>query len=294
MSQQTKIKVADWIGVDHFCQHHTLACIDGRKYEPRAGAPGGSMGEFLLLLAATEGLTQVEFEPKAVLHLFDAHIGQFRRFYMHTDEDTLSALRMNISHLPGSERYWPQGNNQVFFKALHELPERYRPLVLPRLQMARFQGCGHLRLMLAHPDAFGIRGALVEQALGCFFQRWWQHHPALEYEMLQGAHEEVGVVTVRSEGSQLPLVETPKEQYVINHDSARRVMQQRGVMFLDQTLPALGFRCPPAPALMEEIQRLAEKQLSQNVKSLTPHLPHQELRLTPPAQAEDLETRGAA
>src|SRR6185295_19855377 len=79
-------------------------------------------------------------------------------------------------------------------------PPDIRDALLARALEPAHIGCGHLRLQLTDPKAYGTRDGLVRCVLSAFHRTRWQGHPDMEYVPLAGGHTERAVVNVRIAG----------------------------------------------------------------------------------------------
>jgi hypothetical protein len=167
-----------------------VGCIDGRRPSCVAGAPGGSAGLLILLLASLEEETGRPLDSHAIGALFDRYLDHFGTFYLHSDRRAQDLLARSPD-LPAA----PPLDIDRWVKAP---PPSIRPSLLEALLDPRHTGCGHLRLMLEEPEAYRVRRDLVASVLRGFFLRLWQGDPRLVFEVLDGDHQERGVVRIRT------------------------------------------------------------------------------------------------
>jgi hypothetical protein len=174
-----------------------VGCVDGRHPGCVAGAPGGNAGLLVLLLAAWENEAGRALEPAEVEALFLDYLDEFGAFYLHTDRSAQDRLALALSRR-GPERVEPGAAVDARVRAPG--PEWEGPL-LEALPLPNHVGCGHLRLLLEEPERYEVRPALVEEVIRSFFRRLWTGDPRLVLDILEGEHEEVAVVQVRTEGA---------------------------------------------------------------------------------------------
>ncbi len=177
-----------WVKAAALLLHGKESCVDGRDDTSVIGTPGGDAGELLLTLATLEHTRGTPLTEAEVRHLFDEHLEAFGRFGMHTDH-----------HAVG-----PLANDPRFADAIDELglegflahpPRDLEGPLADALTDAAHIGCGHLRLILQHPDAYNVRPALTRALIRVALERRWQGE-AVELTVLEGEHNESAVVNV--------------------------------------------------------------------------------------------------
>jgi hypothetical protein len=165
----------------------SVGCVDGRRPSCVAAAPGGNAGLLALLLATWEREHGRHLPDAAIDHLFGRYLDHFGSFYMHTDRDALAGLATAVHHRAGPVDVLVRNPSPPL-----------RPLLLDALMEPQHVGCGHLRLMLQEPGAYGTRGGLVRAILRSFFRRLWDGDTRLILDVLDGAHDECGVARIRA------------------------------------------------------------------------------------------------
>jgi sulfate permease, SulP family len=124
-------------------------------------------------------------------------VGKDRFFYEVSQAVEEDRLALALSRR-GPERVEPGAAVDARVRAPG--PEWEGPL-LEALPLPNHVGCGHLRLLLEEPERYEVRPALVEEVIRSFFRRLWTGDPRLVLDILEGEHEEVAVVQVRTEGA---------------------------------------------------------------------------------------------
>src|SRR5690606_28831709 len=153
---QTRFANLDGLGwgrLESLRGHHTIACVDGRHDGCVTGAPGGNAGALVLVLAALEAEVQQTLAFHDVVRLLQRYVARFGRFYMHTATLALSRLVIALQ--------WPTDHGFDTVCAGPRTPEQRAPW-LKALVEPDHVGCGHLSLMLRHPERYGVRRGLVE------------------------------------------------------------------------------------------------------------------------------------
>lgn len=217
-----------WLPLSAFTARRSLSCIDGRYSHPRLGAPGGDMGEFLLLLAAYE---QSHGEPcpqwwieRALTTLLE----WCGPFHMSTDEHALALLGEVLDSL--NPRSWKVDKSVEGVERLLRHPHpQARSLLEELVVLPETQGCGHLAQILHFPEDYRICVESVEAALRTFYRWLWIGSPSVDLAVLRGDHRERAVVEVVAEGEPKDigyapslLVEAHGPSIFVEHPQTRR------------------------------------------------------------------------
>ncbi len=251
-----------------------LHCVDGRNPSCVISAPGGNAGAFLLMLAALEASMKRPLSASGVDRLFHAYLDRFGQFYMHTDRLSLEALESTLEAHPGiSALCCP-------YDAVEDLI--FRPTISQRESLLRLLlrpehvGCGHLRLMMLHSEAYGVRPELPEYFFAAFFNALWRGDRRVVYDVLDSHHREQAVVNVMWAGTgkegilprHCPLYDDL--QVFLNFPQATAYLLHRHETFFKER----GVLTGSAVETFASIQaRLAERQLRATLRHLAPDLP---------------------
>jgi hypothetical protein len=176
------------LALDELSGGVAVGCIDGRRRECVAGAPGGNAGLLVTLLAAWEGTFRQELPGELVERLFGDYLGHFGSFYLHSDRAAQERLAATLGVQAASVD-----------DLVRRGPAHVRPRLLDALTEPAHVGCGHLRSMIEEPDVYGVRPALVRAVVRAFFTRLWDGDERLVLDILDGSHTEGGVARVRAE-----------------------------------------------------------------------------------------------
>lgn len=185
------LPLARILPLDALLDELPVSCVDGRKAHCVAGAPGGNAGLLLLLLAAWESATGRALTEGEVDTLFRRYLDHFGAFYVHTDRDAQDRLEGALARETGME-------GESIDDLVLGPPPHLRDRLAGLLSQPAHVGCGHLRLMLEDPAAYGVRRTLVEALLRSFFRRLWEGDPRLTFDILGGDHREEGVLSIRT------------------------------------------------------------------------------------------------
>lgn len=252
---------------------HPLSCVDGRKMEHVVGAPGGNAGLFLLLLTTLEQNRGVPIPNEWVTRLFERYLDFFGTFYMHSDRISVTRLAKTLR---GNAAFESRGPIEAI---LRHPPADIQPELLRLLQEPRHTGCGHMAMMMSHPEQYGIRPALIDAFLTAFFQALWRGDERVIYDLLPGSHEELAIVTVQVENDGLQdtsLVPSicPSDglhQFFVYHPGAASHMYHRHLLFIESPGDKR-FELSPEVLLTAQ-HEVGRNHLQLTVSYLAPNLP---------------------
>lgn len=269
-----------WVKLAAILLHGRLACVDGRDDGSVVGTPGGDAGELLLGLAAVERVLGRPLTRAVVTKLLRRRLDAFGRFYMHTD---IGAGNRFIASLRGDPRL-TQAIGRTYEalewrKWLSAPPVEARPALLEHFCDPAHVGCGHLRLMLQHPEQYEVRSALVLDFLRTFMSTRWAGAPELENVVLPGGHQEGAVLDVRVEGklhahSWVPLLSPAYAgvQMFVNHPQVSAFLRHELAEFLAEQGDLWGQALDGAQ-LLEVLEGIAGRQMAATLGHLAKGLP---------------------
>ena len=266
-----------WVKLASMSTFGSFSCIDGRDDRAIIGTPGGDAGEFLATLAAVERVTGTVLDDAAVHDALLARIDTFGDFCRHSDTATFDA---KVARLRADARIGDVLGTTAAeaFAFLRHPPAELQDVLLEQLVQPDDMGCGHVRLMLVHPDDYGIRRELVESFLRAFYRLWWAGAPELNFTVLPGGHEEAAVVNVRLREelwslSRVPLV-APScggRQVFVNHPDVASYLRGKVVELHRRGLGPVAI--DDAGAFRAALEDLATRQLLNTVGHLASGLP---------------------
>jgi rhodanese-related sulfurtransferase len=269
-----------WVKLAAILLHGRQACVDGRDDSSVVGTPGGDAGEFMLGLAATEQVLGRPLTRAIVTKLLRRRLDTFGRFYMHTDIHAGNAFIKSLREDPRLTAAIGTTYEALEWRRwLSEPPVEARPALLEHFCQPGHMGCGHLRLMLQHPEQYEVRSALVLDFLRAFFSTRWAGAAEMENVVLPGGHQEGAVVNVRSEGqlhaySWVPLLSPAYAgvQMFVNHPQVSAFMRGELAAFLSEQGDLWGEPLDPT-ALLEVLEGIAGRQLGATLGYLAKGLP---------------------
>lgn len=258
-----------WVKAASLVMQGTQSCVDGRDPRPVVGTSGGDAGELLLALVALERVRGGPLSEEEVRHALDAHLDAFGRFYLHTDAHALEAL---VGSDPRFEGHDPR-------ELVRHPPQPLEAPLLEALTEPDHVGCGHLRLILTHPDEYGVRPELTASLLRATFRRLWQG-AAIDLVVLEGEHEESGVVTVHLDHdvhsyTRVPTV-APRigdHEVFVSHPQVSAWLRAQQVEFLFEEDAWLRGHPERREELLETLEELGDAQLHATLRHLASRLP---------------------
>ncbi len=273
-----------WVPAKELAGDRTEACVDGRAVDAVIGTPGGNAGELLLLLGALEATSGQRIDHTKMDELLDAYVGRFGRFYMHGDTYALATIDRELLTEVSDDEAGARAASQ----RLADPPRETRAALLDALCRPEAIGCGHLKLMLADPEGYGVRRELTEGLLRAFFRALWRGAP-VEYVVLAGDHREAAVVlvTVRGEvfaDTPLPIFKprVGDRQVFVDHPQAAALL--RG--WEEAAVRDLTGVEVEVDRLHAAVEALAETQLLRTLGALASGLPIYEVRFSGPDSSE--------
>lgn len=249
--------------------HGTQACVDGRDAHAIIGTPGGDAGELVLALAVAEQLGRAPFSAASVDRVFADYLDAFGHFYLHTD-NRAARRWLDAAAVSGDE----------LGTLLRTPPGSAQAALLDTVADPAHIGCGHLRLTVENPEAYGVRPELVRAVLQAYFRRLWAGDPRLEFVVLEGTHAESAVLQVETQSavhaySQVPLV-SPRvgdtEVFVV-HPQVSAFIREQNAAFLLEEVPSLMSAGVGQASFLDALQRLARTQIGETIQALAPDLP---------------------
>ena len=283
-----------WTKAATLMLHGYQACIDGRDAHAIVGTPGGDAGELIVALAAAERAHGRPFTQQEIAAIFDAYLDAFGHFYMHSDDHAVAALLERLAAEHPEATLPTPADHDAITRFMLSPPPALRNRMLELLDDPEMVGCGHLRLMLQHPAAYGVRAELVGEVLRNFHRDLWAGHPATDFVVLKGRHEESALVFVELDHdvhtyTKIPLV-SPRvgdtEVFVVHAQVAHFVRRENAAFLLEQA-PLLHDDIDET-AFLGELEALASAQIDATLTRLASGLPRYDVVFT----GEAFEVRG--
>jgi len=270
----------NWTSIAEIEASGEISCMDGRHEHCVVGAPGGNIGEMILILSAAEKLTKVEFTSSQLDQILANYASNFGRFFMHTDTHAIGQLIDSIQSddiLSGIAEEFDQPNS--FFEQLSKLNKNQSDRLMRYLAMPQHIGCGHLKLLITDSEKYLVRQELVRQIIHSFFRLMWLGNKRMHWEMLQGEHQERQIVVIDAEqeladDSIVPYAcHTESGQQFVTHSAARRFFHKRDALFIQKMMRYMAMPSPSFEQFITQIEDNAEIQMNNTLAALAKDLP---------------------
>lgn len=270
-----------WIRRSTLTVERSFDCIDGRARGAIVGAPGGDVGELVLLLGALEQVSARPLSTDAVRRLFEHHVAARQRFYMHTDNAAISRLARAVTEEP-TDMTAPT----EWFARLRQPTPALRDALHHLVARPELTGCGHLRRMLEVAAQYGVRARLVAEIVRAFYDALWDGDCRFELEMLEGSHRAKAIVVIdrareadearnADEDPWLPAIQPNpggELSFFIVHPVARRAVATHAAAHLLEA-PDAARITTDVERLLDCVDRLGARQLEATIACLAPTHP---------------------
>lgn len=271
----------EWATLASILGSGALSCVDGREPDAILGTPGGDAGEYLVHIAAIEALTGAQLPDARVPEVFARFMRHFGRFYMHTDSHAMENLRQA---LVADAAFPVSPADLAATEALVRSPGAHADALLPHVLTPDNVGCGHLKLILKHPEQYGVRPGLANAFITAVFRALWAGAD-IDYVVLQGGHAEGAVVQVSTGGATHAHTQVPKvaplsegEQMFVQHPDVVAWLRNQMAIFLGGAEPLL--EGVDIAAFAKAVDQLANQQLGATLGHLAKGLPLYQAQVT--------------
>lgn len=188
-----------WVKAGDLLDKLNDACVDGREREPIVASPGGDTALLAEAIIAISKFSGKHLNPVEINQVFRWRLKTLGSFYMHTDEHGLNNL---IKSLQLDDRFKRLSFKTVgaVFEYLKQPDTGDQVSLLDHLLVPENCGCGHLKLMLSKPEAYGMSRKVLQGIIKAFFDTLWNgsalEKKLINYKYLTGDHKEGAVVTI--------------------------------------------------------------------------------------------------
>lgn len=262
-----------WVPAASLLEEVAESCVDGREGKGVISTPGGSAGEFVLMIQAAENTSGNVLSEVEIADFFKQYVEKFGKFYMHSDDHAVHHIQHALEH---DERFDGVDLAAAIQKGLPENPEMQAAL-LEQLSTPDNMGCGHLKLMIKAAENYGVRDGVVQAMVRAYFVELWSGNQNLELQMLPGDHLEGAVVNVTfgnpeeelTDESLVPTIAPLANgtSFFVNHPQATDYLR-RNISAQITGEGLLGLTAENQEAYLAEIRRLGNNGLGETVKRL--------------------------
>ncbi|MCB9690271.1 MAG: hypothetical protein H6736_00505 [Alphaproteobacteria bacterium] len=270
-----------WIKLAAVLMHARCACVDGRDDTAVIGTPGGDVGELVLALDGLEHVIERPLTEGEVAALIVRCADALGSLYMHSDVTAANSL---IMALRADDRL-TEAIGDVYEplewrKWVASPPAHVRDIVLDHLLTHGNLGCGHLKLMMQHPERYAVRADLVKGVVRAWMHHRWSDAPQLQLVVLPGGHEEGAVVLVEVEDdlhayTPIPLI-SPScagSQMFVHHPQVIAYLRKELAALLCEQGDVIPVEPGHAAALAQHMERLGAQQMGVTLELLANGLP---------------------
>lgn len=174
-----------WLSTNEIVEKVPCTCVDGRTSGLRYSAAGGSLGLLLTILnyaGQQRGRAITDDEIRRAIHTIARDISPM---YLHTDQHTVELIYARMGLRSDTRLRSMNDSQQRSFTAL--------------ATKADYQGCGHIKLMMSHPEKYGVSLNLAERVLKQFLQSFFARTDHVLFDVLAGVHEEEQVFIIEEQ-----------------------------------------------------------------------------------------------
>ncbi|WP_040556749.1 hypothetical protein [Reinekea blandensis] len=183
-----------WLSTDEIIGKVPCTCVDGRTSGLRYSAAGGSLGLLMSILNYAEkkrGRSLTDDEIHDAIHSLAITTSPM---YLHTDQHTIELIyaRMGLE-------------SDTRLRALTEQQQRSFTELAVRPD---HQGCGHIKLMMQHPEKYNVSLRLAERVLRQHLKLFFARTENVLFDVLAGHHAEEQVFIIEEQSNIDPRDET--------------------------------------------------------------------------------------
>lgn len=263
----------------------TFSCVDARGDDKYLSTPGGDFAELTdatYLFFKQTGLMPTSAHIRTIFRQFMDKVATPQRpFYYHTDEGKLNEVFKAV----GAAGVKPK---PVILPAVQPKEKKYADIWYKYLTGAAFQGCGHIRLMMYNPKAYGISTNYIPtELLKQYFAYWWptplgsKERAKIDFIVKRGPLAGRAVVVAQNLGpqcqGQTPLIRNAmggSSIFVYHKKAAADFRAMVLAPFFESLAKSTLLAAKPLPfnrpAFIKAMEALANQQLSATVSQLPP------------------------
>ena len=260
-----------WLVLEPALRESGLSCIDGRREWCGFGAPGGNVGEAILLLSVAEWFRSSIYADNEINVFIDRLANQLGNFRLHTDEASIARLASEFDMSLGEVR-----------QALTTgPPPDTRESFLAALTQSTFIGCGHLRAIREQSNSYRVRLGLLEAVIRATFVTAWHEGSPVFIDVLSGEHRETAVLVFHTSQkleatTEVPALCSETNRFFADHVAVLRYVRHSSAELLRGLDAKLTEVDPTTFAL--EVERLGQRHLELTLEALAPGLPRHRVR----------------
>lgn len=176
-----------WLSTEEIISKVPCTCVDGRTSGLRYSAAGGSLGLLMSILNYAEhhrGQLITDDEIHDAIHSLADNTSPM---YLHTDQHALELIYARMG-LESDTR-------------LRALTEQQQRTFIELAVRPDHQGCGHIKLMMQHPEKYDFSAKLAEKVLRQHLKLFFTQTDGVLFDVLAGHHEEEQVFIIEEQSN---------------------------------------------------------------------------------------------
>ena len=264
------------------------SCVDGREDGHIVGNPGGDIAILAEAVIANAKIVGKELTLIELGRAFGWYLEVVGSCYMHTDHHALEHLGKSLQGDPRIGRKFANVDEVLKFVQNPEPKQQLR--LLDHLLEPNNIGCGHLKLMLLDPAAYGMSRKVLHGLMRAFFDVMWngnkEQKDNLVYRIWEGDHNEGAVVEICVAGTVddetlIPMVR-PNGREVsmfVVHPQVCEYMHRKVARALAASELFPGISPEQAEKIYETMQQMLSTEVRETVSRLALILPHYRFEL---------------
>lgn len=191
-----------WVKAENLLGELNDACVDGRETEWVIASPGGDMAILGEAIISVGKLVNRYLDEVEIRQIFNWRLKKMGSFYYHTDTHALENLMKSLNEDEKVGRKFKSVSEVL--KLVKKPLVKVQSVLITHLLKTENIGCGHLKLMLAEPGAYGMSRKVLQGILRVYFNMMWngtkKEKKLIKFRVLEGEHNEGAVAVIRVKG----------------------------------------------------------------------------------------------
>lgn len=217
------------VRLDALSTEQDAGCPDGRRTTPVAGMFGGTTGEVVKDFHALEAASGQHIPDKRIPQAVRAWIAANGGIHLHTDMHAIE----NAAHKLGMKKEELRILLENISTKQIKVGKQHDRLI-EALSDQECLGCGHCNC-LCHElkgKEYGVRPAIAKSVIRTVIGQYLQGDPRVRYEILEGIHNEKGILVVEGQGDLIPLIPPHAEgrSFFVIHPRAQTALNAKFAM----------------------------------------------------------------
>lgn len=176
-----------WLSTDEIISKVPCTCVDGRTSGLRYSAAGGSLGLLMSILNYAEKQRGRPITDDEIHDAIHSLADTTSPMYLHTDQHALELIYARMG-LESDTR-------------LRDLTVQQQRSFIELAVRPDHQGCGHIKLMMQHPERYDFSVRLAERVLKHHLKLFFTGTENVLFDVLAGLHEEEQVFIIENQSN---------------------------------------------------------------------------------------------